>query len=91
MSQTQCVRCLMGKERQLPAIEVEGLYKVYHHLVVVEDVSFTTYRGEAFGFLGPNGAGKSTIVKIITGLVSKIQGTVRVLGYPVNGFAMLFC
>jgi len=71
-------------KQQLPAIEVEGLYKAYHHLIAVENVSFTTYRGEAFGFLGPNGAGKSTIVKIITGLVAKTQGTVRVLGQPIN-------
>lgn len=74
----------MEKEHQVPAIEVEGLYKIYHRLVAVENVSFTTYRGEAFGFLGPNGAGKSTIVKIITGLVAKTQGTVRVLGQPVS-------
>ncbi len=74
----------MGEKQQLPAIEVEGLYKAYHQLVAVENVSFTTYRGEAFGFLGPNGAGKSTIVKIITGLVAKTQGKVRVLGQPEN-------
>lgn len=78
----------MGKEQKLPAIEVEGLYKVYHHLVAVENVSFTTYRGEAFGFLGPNGAGKSTIVKIITGLITQTQGSARVLGQVVNNMEM---
>ncbi len=78
----------MEKEHQVPAIEVEGLYKVYHRLVAVENVSFATYRGEAFGFLGPNGAGKSTIVKIITGLVAQSQGTVRVLGQPVHNIEM---
>ncbi len=78
----------MEKEQQVPAIEVEGLYKVYHRLVAVENVSFITYRGEAFGFLGPNGAGKSTIVKIITGLVAQSQGTVRVLGQPVKNIEM---
>lgn len=73
----------MNTDHRVPAIEVEGLYKIYRRLVAVENVSFTMYRGEAFGFLGPNGAGKSTIVKIITGLVAKTQGTVRVLGKPV--------
>ncbi|HET8913566.1 MAG TPA: ABC transporter ATP-binding protein [Ktedonobacteraceae bacterium] len=67
-----------------PAIEVEGLRKVYHRLVAVEEVSFTMYRGEAFGFLGPNGAGKSTVVKILTGLVAPTQGKIRVLGQPLN-------
>src|SRR5438045_5674832 len=74
----------MTNKYSVPAIEVEGLRKVYHSLVAVDDVSFVMYRGEAFGFLGPNGAGKSTVVKILTGLVVPTQGTVRVLGQPVN-------
>src|SRR5260370_9485861 len=75
---------LMEKKGLVPAIEVEGLRKVYHHLVAVDDVSFVMYRGEAFGFLGPNGAGKRTVVKILTGLVTPTKGTVRVLGQPLN-------
>jgi ABC-2 type transport system ATP-binding protein len=71
-----------------PAIEVEGLRKVYRSLVAVDDVSFVMYRGEAFGFLGPNGAGKSTVVKILTGLVAPTKGTVRVLGQPVSNLEM---
>src|SRR6266702_5204250 len=74
----------MAHKYKEPAIEVEGLRKVYHSLVAVDDVSFAMYRGEAFGFLGPNGAGKSTVVKILTGLVAPTKGTVRVLGQPIN-------
>src|SRR5438876_9546746 len=69
---------------RLPAVEIEGLRKVYQQIIAVDDISLVTYRGEAFGFLGPNGAGKSTVVKILTGLVVPTQGTVRVLGQPVN-------
>jgi ABC-2 type transport system ATP-binding protein len=74
----------MEKKGLVPVIEVEGLRKVYRHIVAVDDVSFVMYHGEAFGFLGPNGAGKSTVVKILTGLVRPTQGTVRVLGNPVS-------
>jgi len=74
----------MIDETCIPAIEVQGLRKVYQQIIAVDDISFVTYRGEAFGFLGPNGAGKSTVVKILTGLVKPTQGTIRVLGYPVN-------
>ncbi|MBA2283989.1 MAG: ABC transporter ATP-binding protein [Ktedonobacteraceae bacterium] len=74
----------MPDDQKAPAIEVEGLTKVYHRLLAVDDISFVTYRGEAFGFLGPNGAGKSTVVKILTGLVTATSGTVRVLGRPVS-------
>ena len=74
----------MGNDSRLPAVEVEGLRKVYQQIIAVDDISFVTYRGEAFGFLGPNGAGKSTVVKILTGLVAPTQGSVRVLGQPVS-------
>src|SRR6266487_251664 len=74
----------MTDENVVPAIEVEGLRKVYKRLVAVDNVSFVMNRGEAFGFLGPNGAGKSTVVKILTGLVAPTQGVVRVLGQPIT-------
>src|SRR5438132_9584154 len=74
----------MSQKDMVPAIEVEGLRKVYHHIVAVDNVSFVMYRGEAFGFLGPNGAGKSTVVKMLTGLVTPTQGVARVLGQPVT-------
>lgn len=75
-----------GDPRQ-PALEIQGLRKLYHQLIAVDDISFTTYRGEAFGFLGPNGAGKSTVVKILTGLVAPTQGAIRVLGQPLDHVA----
>jgi ABC-2 type transport system ATP-binding protein len=71
-------------DSRLPAVEIEGLRKVYGHIIAVDDISLVTYRGEAFGFLGPNGAGKSTVVKILTGLVAPTKGSVRVLGQPIN-------
>src|SRR5689334_24019285 len=74
----------MTYTKKEPAIEVEGLRKVYRSLVAVDDVSFVMSHGEAFGFLGPNGAGKSTVVKILTGLVAPTKGTVRVLGQPIS-------
>lgn len=74
----------MGQGSLLPAVEIQGLRKVYQQIIAVDDISLVTYRGEAFGFLGPNGAGKSTVVKILTGLVAPTKGTVRVLGQPLN-------
>jgi ABC-2 type transport system ATP-binding protein len=71
-------------DSRLPAVEIQGLRKVYGQIIAVDDISLVTYRGEAFGFLGPNGAGKSTVVKILTGLVAPTKGTVRVLGKPIN-------
>src|SRR5947207_5880139 len=73
-----------SNDSRSPAVEIQGLRKVYRQIIAVDDISLVTYRGEAFGFLGPNGAGKSTVVKILTGLVAPTKGTVRVLGQPIN-------
>ena len=74
----------LNSASRLPAVEIQGLRKVYQQIIAVDDISLVTYRGEAFGFLGPNGAGKSTVVKILTGLVAPTKGTVRVLGQPIS-------
>lgn len=74
----------VSNDSQAPVVEVQGLRKVYGQLIAVEDISFVTYRGEAFGFLGPNGAGKSTVVKILTGLVAPTRGMIRMLGRPLG-------
>ena len=74
----------INDDSRLPAVEIQGLRKVYRKIIAVDDISLVAYRGEAFGFPGPNGAGKSTVVKILTGLVTPTRGTVRVLGQPVD-------
>ena len=63
-----------------PAIEVQGLTKVYDGRTVVDGVSFAVEQGEIFALLGPNGAGKTTTVESIAGLRSPDVGTVRVFG-----------
>jgi daunorubicin resistance ABC transporter ATP-binding subunit len=49
----------------------------------VDGVSFSVEEGEFFGFLGPNGSGKTTTIKVITTLLAKTSGTVRVAGLDV--------
>ncbi|MDR7448962.1 MAG: ABC transporter ATP-binding protein [Armatimonadota bacterium] len=74
-----------------PAIEVEGLRKVYvdqrtgEVLVALDDVSLTVEAGAFVSLIGPSGCGKTTLLKIIDGLVSYDAGTVRVQGAPVRG------
>ena len=47
-------------------------------LRVVDDLSFTLKKGEAYGLIGPNGAGKTTTVKMIVGLTSPDSGTISI-------------
>lgn len=66
-------------------IEVENLVKTFSEhgkkVIAVDNVSFNVKQGEIFGFLGPNGAGKTTTINMLTGLLKKDSGTIRILGY----------
>ncbi|TYP57677.1 ABC transporter ATP-binding protein [Thermosediminibacter litoriperuensis] len=45
----------------------------------VKDVSFRVEPGRALALIGPNGAGKSTMIKLLCGILSPTQGSIRVL------------
>lgn len=61
-------------------IEIENLKKSFKEVKAVDDVSFKVREGELFSFLGVNGAGKSTTINIISGVLKKDDGTVKVCG-----------
>ncbi|HME18180.1 MAG TPA: ATP-binding cassette domain-containing protein [Nitrososphaerales archaeon] len=66
-------------------IDVSDLVLVYADgTKAVDDISFSVSEGEFFGFLGPNGAGKSTTIKVLTTLLRKTSGTVKVAGYDME-------
>src|SRR5262249_35858792 len=46
----------------------------------LRDVSLRIHRGEVVAYAGPNGAGKSTTVKLLSGMLTPDQGSVRALG-----------
>lgn len=68
----------------IPAIETQGLCKVFGNKVAVNDLTLTVQQGEVFGFLGPNGAGKTTSVKMLLNLISPSGGVGRLFGQPLN-------
>jgi branched-chain amino acid transport system ATP-binding protein len=58
-------------------LEVAGLAYAYDGALAVRNVSLTVGRGEIVALLGANGAGKSTTVRMIAGVLSPQQGTIR--------------
>ncbi len=64
-------------------IKVENLTKRYGNFHAVRGISFQLKKGEILGFLGPNGAGKTTTMRIITGFLSRSEGTVEVAGHDI--------
>lgn len=55
--------------------------KNYHRdFYALNDITFDVEKGESFGIIGVNGSGKSTLLKILTGVLSKTRGDVKVDG-----------
>ena len=42
--------------------------------------SFDVEEGEIVAFLGPNGAGKSTTIKMLTGILERDEGDIKIMG-----------
>lgn len=62
-------------------IEVSDLKKSYGTVEAVKGIDFYVERGKLFAFLGPNGAGKTTTINIISTLLGRDAGDVRVNGH----------
>lgn len=61
------------------ALEVTNLTKTYKSgTKALNKVNLTINQGDFFGLLGANGAGKTTLIGILTGLVNKTSGTLKV-------------
>lgn len=68
---------------EIPVIEAQNMCKRFGSFTANDNLNFTVYQGEVFGFLGANGAGKTTAIKILCGLSKPTSGDIRVAGYNV--------
>jgi len=67
------------------ALEIKSLKKVYKGgFQALKGIDLTVDKGDFFALLGPNGAGKSTTIGVITSLVNKSHGQVKVFGYDID-------
>ena len=65
-------------------LDVYDLRKSYGSVEALRGLSFSVPRGAFYGFFGRNGAGKTTTLDIVTGLLSRDRGYVRLLGEEVG-------
>lgn len=74
--------CTIG---HVDALSLKGLTKTYPNGVqALKGIDLTVREGEFYALLGPNGAGKTTAIGIITTLVNKTGGKVRVYGHDLD-------
>lgn len=73
-----------GSAQTAPALSVHDLRKTYDTGVqALKGISLDVQPGDFYALLGPNGAGKSTLIGIVSSLVNKTSGDVRVFGVDI--------
>lgn len=65
------------------AIETQGMTRRFGEFVAVDKLDLRIPHKSIYGFLGPNGCGKSTSMRLITGLLTPSEGSIRVLGMSI--------
>ena len=67
------------------ALEISALAKTYKGgFQALKGIDLTVKQGDFFALLGPNGAGKSTSIGVITSLVNKTAGQVKIFGFDID-------
>ncbi len=67
------------------ALDIRALSKRYSNGVeAVRDLDLTVAEGDFYALLGPNGAGKTTTIGVISSLVTKTAGQVKVFGHDID-------
>lgn len=61
-------------------IELTGVTKKFDDVPVLNDITLKIESGTAYGLLGSNGAGKSTILRLLSGIYSAEDGTIKIDG-----------
>ncbi len=67
------------------ALSIKNLKKTYqNNFQALKGIDLNIEEGDFFALLGPNGAGKSTTIGIITSLVNKTSGKVKIHGIDID-------
>jgi phospholipid/cholesterol/gamma-HCH transport system ATP-binding protein len=67
-----------------PVVVFENVSITFDIKPVLQNISFTVYRGETRIILGPAGGGKSVLMKLANGLIRPDSGTIRIFGEDVT-------
>lgn len=57
-------------------IDIKGLTKSYHNIIVLSSVNLEIQRGGIYGLIGNNGAGKTTFMKLLLGFERSQEGEI---------------
>lgn len=61
----------------MSGIQIENMSFGYEDGLVLKDINININKGDFIGIIGSNGTGKSTLIKLILGLLSPNEGTIK--------------
>ena len=62
------------------ALSIHNVTKKFGGLVAVDRMNFDIGEHEVFGIIGPNGSGKTTMLNLISGMLKRSSGRVKLYG-----------
>ena len=72
---------------QSPVIELQGICQSFNGRKVLDNFSVSIMAGEKLSLVGESSAGKSTLLKIMVGLITPDQGSVKLFGRDINSLS----
>ncbi len=67
-------------------IQLNQVKIVFGNNVILDSLNLDVYAGETLAVIGPSGTGKSTVIKLLTGLLTPVSGSVLIGGEETNQF-----
>jgi zinc transport system ATP-binding protein len=68
-------------------LEVNKVSFSFNETKVLSDISFKLNKGDFLGLIGPNGSGKTTLLKLILGIYSLKEGSIKILNKNISTFS----
>lgn len=54
-------------------VEIKNLQKNFGKFQALKNVTLDVNAGEVLGYIGPNGSGKSTTIRVLLGIIKKVE------------------
>ena len=70
-------------------IECQSVSKRFGNKYAIDHLNLSLPSGKVIGILGENGAGRSTLFRLLTGLSSPEEGSIKILGQNLTSIEML--
>ncbi len=71
-------------------LNVQDLTFSYEDKKILDGITFSVEEGEFVSLLGPSGCGKSTILKLLTGVLTPVKGSITADGQGIRGLSQAF-